>query len=572
MTPATPTASPKPPLPIAPRRPAQKNIPAALRDRRRILFEARAFVAQSKPVPPIPLDELRANAAKILAQLGLDPIYQDYAAVVVNNEVWRDRFASVPFERRMLLLAKCLRPETQCPASFDEVGLLCERCGLCPIDDLIREGEALGYAVLVAEGSAVVANLIKSGKIEAVLGVGCLNVLKKSFPHMEAAAAAGIAIPLLQDDCANTSADLDWVWDYMRLTTDEGARRLDLDRLRAEVSTCFELTTLDAILGPAQGATEVIAREWLSRAGKRWRPFLTMASHQALTGAKGAPSEDLRRIAIAVECFHKASLIHDDIEDNDALRYGEKTLHAEHGVAVALNVGDFLIGEGYRILSEREADAGAKTEMIRAASEAQRALCQGQGAELIWARQRSPLQPQEVLDIFRLKTAPAFEVALSLGVIAAGKHAEYRDALRQYSAALGVAYQIRDDLADFDAEGGTGDIAGMRPSLVLALALERATGADRDFLERVWRGELRPEAVAVEKLCLELGAAEEGERLQAEYKNTAINSLNNLADPELKALLWRVVGRIFNETEFSGWCAEQQKRNSDNSASAAAPA
>ena len=64
--------------------------------------------------------------------------------------------------------------------------------------------------------------------------------------------------------------------------------------------------------------------------------------------------EDLRKVAVAVECFHKASLIHDDIEDNDALRYGEKTLHEEHGVAVALNVGDLLIGEGYRLLAEMQ--------------------------------------------------------------------------------------------------------------------------------------------------------------------------------------------------------------------------
>ena len=60
-----------------------------------------------------------------------------------------------------------------------------------------------------------------------------------------------------------------------------------------------------------------------------------------------------------MECFHKASLIHDDIEDDDAQRYGEPTLHVEHGVPVALNVGDLLIGEGYRLLAECERAAGA---------------------------------------------------------------------------------------------------------------------------------------------------------------------------------------------------------------------
>jgi len=540
-------------------RPVQKSVPPTLRERRRVMSAARAQVAQMRLVPPIPLEELRGHAREALAKAGVDAGFLDFAVVLVNNELWRERFAAVPFERRMLLLPKCLRPQAQCPASFDALGLLCERCGLCPIDDLQSEAESLGYAVLVAEGSAVVANLIKSGKIEAVLGVGCLNVLKKSFPHMEAAAAAGIAIPLLQDDCAETSVDLDWVWEYLRLAADEGARRLDLDRLRAESAACFEAPALEAVLGPVQGETDRIAREWLSRAGKRWRPFLTLATHQALSGGEpGAAPEDLRRIAVAVECFHKASLVHDDIEDNDALRYGQKTLHTEHGLAVALNVGDLLIGEGYRLLSACGLGAGARSEMVLAASEGQRALCQGQGSELIWAQNRRPLAPAQILEIFRLKTAPAFEVALALGAIAAGKDGNDRETLRQYSAALGIAYQIQDDLSDFNARGQSNDLDGRRPSLALALGLERATGAGRELLERAWKGQAPPDPRAVECLCRELGAVEEAERLQAQYKNAAIRSLGGVDNPELKALLWRVVGRIFNETEFSGWCAEQR--------------
>src|SRR5258707_880904 len=112
-------------------------------------------------------------------------------------------------------------------------------------------------------------------------------------------------------------------------------------------------------MGPAEGETEKIGREWLARAGKRWRPFLTVSAYQALRSAtESVVPEGVRKIAIAVECFHKASLIHDDIEDNDAFRYGEKTLHEQYGVALALNVGDLLIGEGYRLIG----DCGAAAE------------------------------------------------------------------------------------------------------------------------------------------------------------------------------------------------------------------
>src|SRR5689334_21819274 len=226
--------------------------------------------------------------------------------------------------------------------------------------------------------------------------------------------------------------------------------------MRDEVDSWFTPESLNKVLGPGEGDTEQIGREWLARAGKRWRPFLAVSAFQALRETPGAGlPEDFRKVAVAVECFHKASLIHDDIEDNDAQRYGEKTLHEEHGVAVALNVGDLLIGEGYRLIGECKASATQKAEMLLVASRGQRELCRGQGAELCWARSPQPLSSLQVLDIFRKKTAPAFEVALRLGAIYASKdlHDEVSGVLETYSEALGIAYQIRDDLSDLGSTG-----------------------------------------------------------------------------------------------------------------------
>src|SRR5205823_3667956 len=183
-------------------------------------------------------------------------------------------------ERRLLLLPKCLRVESKCPAPFDEFGLLCKQCGLCSIQDLQSEAERLGYAVLVAEGSAIVMSLIQTGKIEAIVGVSCLSVLERAFPYMEAAAVPGVAVPLLQDDCIDTTVDLDWVWDYIHLTSDDKTRRLDLGALREQVDGWFNLEALEEIMGLAEGRTEQIGRDWLCRAGKRWRPFLTVAAFE----------------------------------------------------------------------------------------------------------------------------------------------------------------------------------------------------------------------------------------------------------------------------------------------------
>ena len=120
-----------------------------------------------------------------------------------------------------------------------------------------------------------------------------------------------------------TTVDLDWVWDYIHLASEDKTRRLDLGVLRNEVESWYSTESLTEIMGPVSSETEQIAREWLQRAGKRWRPFLTVAAFQALRDTPEAPlPRDIRKIAVAVECFHKASLVHDAIEDQDTERYG----------------------------------------------------------------------------------------------------------------------------------------------------------------------------------------------------------------------------------------------------------
>ncbi len=537
----------------------KKNIPQTLAERTRILQVVRNYVAEFSPVPPLPVPELKVHADRVVTRLGCDPIYLDYVGVLINNEMWRETLAAVPYERRLLLLPKCLRVESKCPAPFDEFGLLCKQCGLCSIQDLTVEAEKLGYAVLVAEGSAIVMSLIQTGKIEAIVGVSCLSVLERAFPYMEAAAVPGVAIPLLQDDCIDTNVDLDWVWDYVHLNSADTTRRLDLSALRDDVDSWFTPVSLPTLLGPAESEPERIGHDWLMRAGKRWRPFLTVATYQALAGTNGsALPADLKKAAVAVEAFHKASLIHDDIEDNDAVRYGAQTMHTEHGVPVALNVGDLLIGEGYRLLASSNFPAETRSAMVRVASEGQRELCRGQGAELAWSHRPSVLTPLQVIDIFRHKTAPAFEVALRLGALAAGQHEECAETLGAYSAALGIAYQIRDDLADWDGQGDSNDLATLRPSLLLAVACDRATGDTRTYLERVWRREEPADPVRLATICRETKADERCRQLLETYKEEAIRSLGTLENGSLKGLLRRTLGKIFNDVEIKGWCKEHE--------------
>ncbi len=551
-------------VPLPRERTPQPNIPQTLGEREKLRQQLRQFVAERKPVPPIPLEQLRELSAEFVAKHQIEQKYVDYCGVLLNSELWRDQLARVPFERRLLLLPKCLRIEDKCPAPFDEFGLLCKQCGLCSIQELQEEAERLGYAVLVAEGSALVMAIIETGKIEAIVGVSCLSVLEKAFPYMEAAAIPGVAIPLLQDDCKDVTVDLDWIWETIHLTSDDRTYRLNLDHLREEVKTWFTAESLSHLMGPAYSATEKLTHNWLAKDGKRWRPFLTICAWKALVDDDQAvPPESLQKLAIAVECFHKASLVHDDIEDADETRYGEPTLHAEEGMAIALNAGDLLLGDGYALIGAADVPHARRTEMLRVAAAGHRTLCLGQGAELHWTRYPQPLTSLQVLDIFRQKTAPAFEVALQLGALHAGADSDVTSVLSEFSQALGIAYQIRDDIDDMTAALAPDDLTSMRPTLPLAILYERtkANATQHSLVTRAWKRQCSAEELAeIARLYDEYNIKERCQMLQESYKEEAVRCLAKLEHASLKGLLRRVISKIFS-IEVKGWCSEFEARN-----------
>ncbi len=549
-------------------RPAQSNIPDDKHVRNHLKEIAQEHVDSAGVVPPLTMDELRDHTAAVLGKAGLDIRFSDYTAVLVSNAAWRDTVAQVPYDRRLLLVPKCLRVEEKCPAPFDEFGLLCKECGLCSLQDLTVEADRLGYAVLVAEGSAIVRQMIETGKIEVVVGVSCLNVLEKCFPHMEAAAIPSVAIPLLQDDCVGTTVDLDWVWDVIHLSSDDKTYRLDLDGLKQDVQSWFTRESLAELAGDPITETDEIAYAWLTKDGKRWRPYLAACSYLALQSDSHEepppPSTNLKKLAIAVECFHKASLVHDDIEDGDDTRYGQATLHMEQGIPIALNVGDYLLGLGYRLIAELDIDPKVCTEMLRLASASHLTLCQGQGTELSWSRRRSVLTSLQILDIFRQKTAPAFEVALRLGACLAGADGATHDVIQKYSESLGIAYQIRDDLEDHTADGDTNDLENLRPSLILAIAHKRAAaGEETDLIASLWTGEIAYAEAAdeVRRILEARGVTDKANDLLEAYKEEATQSLRYLTNATLKGLLRRVVGKIFSEQLIEGYCSEFEARN-----------
>jgi geranylgeranyl diphosphate synthase type II len=522
----------------------------------RLREAAAALVAERGLTPPLAWGELDAAARVVVERAGCGPERHSFVMVLVHNAAWWNVLASVPFERRVLLLPPCLRDSAACPATFDALGLICARCGRCPIADLATEAERLGYAVLVAEGTSTVRTLIESGQMDGAVGVSCMTALERAFPSMARQPVPSIAIPLTRNGCSDTAMDVEWVLAAIRVR--DGASRVlltDIARLRREVETWFSESALRAVLGCGESPIERVGLEWLAKSGKRWRPFLTAGVYAALSGEAELP-ESVRRVAVAVECIHKASLVYDDIQDRDTVRYGEPTLHASYGVPLALNVGLDLLGQGYRLLAESGAPAEIVARMMALATRGHCRLCVGQGAELWWKRAPEPLSAAQVLEMFRLKTAPSFVVVFGLGAILGGADAATLAALDGFSEALGVAYQIRDDLDDLSGAGDVDDVLAGRLSVVVAVAYERAAEGDRRLIEAAWRGGDAEAARRVRDAVLRTNAEQLTLGLLEDYRQRALEALASLRNVALKILLhrvaWRVLDRAPDEARGDG--------------------
>ena len=173
-----------------------------------------------------------------------------------------------------------------------------------------------------------------------------------------------------------------------------------------------------------------IALEFAGRGGKRLRPRLCKAVFDSLGG-----SGDLAPVLEAVECFHKASLVHDDIQDGDETRYGRPTVWKEHGVPMAIAAGDWLVAQGYRLIAH--SGFAAVPAMLAATVDSHVRLCEGQGDDLLGGG--------DYVSTCERKTGEAFALAAQLGALAAGAD----DApFRRYGLAYGILFQINDDLAD----------------------------------------------------------------------------------------------------------------------------
>lgn len=527
-------------------------VPAAAAERQALREAAATLVASelNGAIPDRAVLEHLGRAA--LARTGLPEAHLGYAMVACSNAAWITAFSGVPTSRRLLLLPHCMRDHASCAAPTDARGLHCSGCGGCDIPDLTRQAEALGYQVVVAEGtSAVSEDIIERGR-DAVLGVACLESLERSFERVAAMGLPHVAVPLLADGCQDTDCDRAELAALLTRVQPAVAatHRSFLPLLRA-ASRLAAAEALEKLLGAAVDAgdeaapVERLSRTWLATGGKRIRAFCVLAAYAARrhgemaftaqTEVEPLLPDAVRRIALAIEAMHKASLVHDDIQDEAATRYGQPTLHRSHGLPAAINCGDHLLGVGYGLIADTRAALGAEAvaDLVAVLSGAHRELCLGQGAELLARQHWQAMDPLTVLDIAARKTAPAFAAALHAGLRCAGPVA-HGDELLHFARYLGECYQVLDDLDDWhgDDDQAGEDLRRRQPTILAALAAKAGCGAELARLADA------PDAVAqVRALYERCGAFAQARALAERLRERALDAATAIPGSTVQELL-----------------------------------
>ncbi|ATD68054.1 geranyl transferase [Luteimonas chenhongjianii] len=217
---------------------------------------------------------------------------------------------------------------------------------------------------------------------------------------------------------------------------------------------------LDAVAG-GEPRLHAAMRHAVLLGGKRMRPLLVHATAHAFGAAPGAADA----AAAAIELVHAYSLVHDDLPamDDDALRRGQPTVHVAFDEATAILAGDALQTLAFSLLAEAPLDAEIRLAMVAALAHASGAngMCGGQALDLAATGEDVSIDIAALERLHAMKTGALLRAAVTLGALAAGVDADTRARLDSFAAALGLAFQIRDDLLDIEGDSATlGKTAG----------------------------------------------------------------------------------------------------------------
>ena len=245
-----------------------------------------------------------------------------------------------------------------------------------------------------------------------------------------------------------------------------------------QVDTCIQESLKSDVVLINQIAHYIVAS-----GGKRLRPML----HTLCANACGYQGQNHIPLAAIIEFIHTATLLHDDVVDESDLRRGQQSAHAVWGNAASVLVGDFLYSRSFQMMigldSMRVMEVLADTTNTIAEGEVQQLLNMGD----------PEVDQVRYMQVIENKTAKLFEAACRLAAIISNQPLEVEQALARYGNRLGSAFQIADDVLDYNGEADTmgknagEDLAEGKPTLPLILARERCNEKERELLDSAIR-------------------------------------------------------------------------------------
>jgi octaprenyl-diphosphate synthase len=256
-----------------------------------------------------------------------------------------------------------------------------------------------------------------------------------------------------------------------------------------------------------------VSRYIISAGGKRLRPALLLL----ICGALDYRGAQRFNLAAVVEFIHTATLLHDDVVDESTLRRGRATANESFGNPASVLVGDFLYSRAFQMML----DAG-QMRVMEILADATNVIAEGEVLQLMNMHDAS-LDEAAYLRVIRSKTAKLFEASARLGAVLAGADAELEQACASYGRALGTAFQVIDDVLDYDGKAGEmgknlgDDLREGKATLPLIAAMQRGTSEQREII----------------RSAVETGAVSELHRIVAIVKETgALQITRNAAAAE----------------------------------------
>jgi octaprenyl-diphosphate synthase len=269
-----------------------------------------------------------------------------------------------------------------------------------------------------------------------------------------------------------------------------------------------------------------VSRYIVAAGGKRLRPALLLL----MCGALGCGHEQRLNLAAVVEFIHTATLLHDDVVDESTLRRGRPTANEAFGNPASVLVGDFLYSRAFQMMVLSQ-----NMRVMQVLSEATNVIAEGEVQQLMNMHDAS-LAEADYLHVIRSKTAKLFEASARLAAILAGSDASIEASCAQYGQALGTAFQIIDDVLDYDGEVAQmgknlgDDLREGKVTLPLIIAMERSPADDRALIARAIEEGGTDQLEAIMAIVRRTGAIETTRLLAAGEAERAIEALSGLAD------------------------------------------